>query len=130
MTIKVIHLDSGDFLNLQYGGYGLEQLNEQLKGAIKVDVFQDSNHGTRFVAQWLDEPPFVPPAPFPPAYVHTFVHAHSNWVAVDSMGTVIEFVNEPEKTEPGNWRTDVLAEGVIVGNKRPDLIGLKQKRQR
>jgi hypothetical protein len=130
MTVKVIHLDSGDFLNLGYGGYTLEKLNEQLKGSVKVDVFQDPNHGTRFVAQWPDEPPAVIPTPTAPAYVHTFIHAHSNWVAVDPVdGNVFEFIDEPQLDEKGEHYMSPFG-GMNINVAVMKFAGLKQKRQR
>jgi hypothetical protein len=69
-------------------------------------------------------------APTAPAYVHTFIHAHSNWVAVDTInGAIFEFIDEPTLDEGlGIFVSTFGTTGQVGIDKR--LAGLKQKRQR
>jgi hypothetical protein len=55
MKIKAIVMNPVDFGNLHHGYYQEDQLNEKLKGAVKVDVFKDHNGYVTFLAQWPDE---------------------------------------------------------------------------
>jgi hypothetical protein len=65
-----------------------------------------------------------------PTYVHTFVHAHSNWVAVDPVdGNVFEFIDEPQLDEKGEHYMSPFG-GTRIGLAMQPLHGLKQKRQR
>lgn len=56
MKIKTIVVTPEQFGNLKYGdAYGLGELNKQLSGAGKVDIFMDHNGSVTFVAQWPDD---------------------------------------------------------------------------
>jgi hypothetical protein len=86
-------------------------------------------HAVESSREFVNIPVKTPDPMTPPAYVHTFVHAHSNWVAVDLDGCAFEYIDEPQLSQDGQKYISPLGNCGLVG-KAFSIAGLKQKRQR